>query len=175
MGKSNHQQKSPIGMINQRDIWAIPNLTGVHAFSWFLFSCFFHFIPACRGVKMEMAQKCVWLTCHRGWFWHVSFLPFHDNKTLQRVGTFDLSHACMLCAAHKQKIQLNLEFQFVCATCQNCVGCMHAQSELICRVPDPLPFAGFILKRRKYSTHLRNDTPYMNWSFEMIQGPFWPS
>ena len=78
------------------------------------------------------------------------FLPFHDNKTLQRVGTFDLSHACMLCAAHKQKIQLNLEFQFVCATCQNCVGCMHAQSELICRVPDPLPFAGFFLKRRKY-------------------------
>ena len=88
-----------------------------------------------------------------------NFLPFHDNKTLQRVGTFDLSHACMLCAAHKQKIQLNLEFQFVCATCQNCVGCMHAQSELICRVPDPLPFAGFFFEKEEveyvsvYSTH----------------------
>ena len=58
-------------------------------------------------------------TLQRCWnIWYVTeaefdmsnFLLFHDNKTLQRVGTFDLSHACMLCAAHKQNIQLNLEF-----------------------------------------------------------------
>ena len=42
----------------------------------FIFLFFSHFIPACRGVKMEMAQKCVWLTCHRGWFWHVKFPAF---------------------------------------------------------------------------------------------------
>ena len=62
MGNLNHQQKSLLGMINQKDFWATTNLTGVHAFFKLLFSCFFHFIFACRAVKLEVSQRLN-LTC----------------------------------------------------------------------------------------------------------------